>query len=149
MPNEERKFHWKAALWATALILAIPIALSFLVPVLYGVYVGFQSQGNTALVNERIRELTKSLGFSVFFLISVTVIAFWRGYALAKKVSERVRLHIAVAVGLALLVFFPLSLLIGSGNVVASLQQFVIQAMVVLGGAYLGAYLACRKATGS
>jgi hypothetical protein len=149
MPSEERKFHWIAAFWATALILAIPIALSFLVPVLYGVYVGFQSQGNTALVNERIRELTKSLGFSVFFLISVTVITFWRGYALTKKVSERVRLHIAVAVGLALLVFFPLSLLIGSGNVVASLQQFVIQSMVVLGGAYLGMYIAGRKATNS
>lgn len=141
---EEKTIKWTAIIWGAILIFIISTLLTAVVPTVYGTYIGFQTRGDMELVNEGVARVTGSVFFALYVYLSLALVALWRGFILAQKVTARLGLHIGLAAGLA----FLLPLLVGFilGQDIAALPELLFYALALFGGAYLGAYLASRRA---
>jgi uncharacterized membrane protein YedE/YeeE len=140
---EERTFNWISVVWSAILIFVLANILASAVPIIYGIYLGFQSQGDMDLVNEGVAAITNSPISAVYIFIVLALIALWRGYVLAKKVDTQISLHAGLAAGGVLLITIVVNLVFGES---ISWLQLLFQAAAIFGGVYLGAYLLSRKA---
>lgn len=143
MLNEERTFEWKAVVWAAILIFVLSILLMQLVPVVYGTYIGFQTRGDTELINEGVAGLVRSPFFIAYVYLSLAIVAWWRGAVLAGKVIDRIGLHVGIAAGLAVLAALALELVLSDSG--PEIVDFLLRVVATFGGAYLGAFLVSRK----
>lgn len=135
---EERTFQWKSVIWAAIVIFVLSNVLVSALPAIYGTYIGFQTRGDMELVNAGIESLLHSPGFVAYFYLCIAGIALWRGYVLARKVLERVHWHAGVAGAIAVVLPLILAFVAGDG---LSLVEWGLQAVAIIGGIYLGAYL--------
>jgi hypothetical protein len=135
---EERTFQWKSVIWTAIVIFVLSYVLIAVPPTLYGTYIGFQTRGDMELVNLGVENLQSSPAFALYFYLVLAGISLWRGFVLARKVSARVVLHVGVAGAIAAVLPLILAFVVGDG---LSLVGWGLQAVAIIGGIYLGAYL--------
>ena len=140
---EERAFQWKPVLWAAVVIFVLSTVLVSLVSAIYGTYIGFQTRGDMELVNLGVESLVRSPAFAIYAYLTLAGISLWRGFVLARKVSTRMVWHAGIAGAIAALL--PLLLAFVAGEDLA-LIEWGSQAVVIVGGIYLGIYFGQRKA---
>jgi hypothetical protein len=136
---EEKTFQWKPVLWAAILIFVLSSLLVSAVPAVYGTYIGFQTRGDMELVNAGVESVIQSSFFPLYYHLVLAAIGLWQGSVLAKKAKNRVGWHVGAAVGVTLLFSILADLFLGNG--VIQWQNLIFQALALLSGAYLGAYL--------
>lgn len=135
---EERTFQWKSVIWTAIVIFVLSYVLIPVPPTFYGTYIGFQTRGDMELVNLGVENLQSSPAFALYFYLVLAGISLWRGFVLTRKVSACVVLHVGVAGAIAAVLPLILAFVVGDG---LSLVGWGLQAVAIIGGIYLGAYL--------
>ncbi len=135
------EIKWTAIVWAALLMFVLPMLVIFLVPTIYGTYIGFSTQGDMAKVNAGLQSLGSSLIYQIVVYIVFALGALWRGYVLAKKLASRLLLQLGLAVLFTVLLVAAYFLIGSAGNLTAVWHDILIIAVMVLGGAYLGSLL--------
>ncbi len=136
---------WTTVIWAALLMFILPMLVIFLIPAIYGTYIGFSTQGDMAKVNAGLQSLGSSLIYQIVVYIVFALGALWRGYVLAKKVAGQLLLQLGIAVLLTVLLVAAYFMIGSAGNVAAVWDEILIIAVMVLGGAYLGSLLKPSK----
>ena len=139
---KEQGFQWQPVIWGAILIFVLSNLLVSALPAIYGTVIGFQTRGDMELVNAGVNSLIQSVWFATYFYLVLAGISLWRGFALAKKVHERVNLH-AAATG-AIAVVLPLILAFAAGDGL-TLVEWGLQIVAIMAGLYVGVYLPQRK----
>lgn len=140
--EEEREILWKSVVWSAVLIFFIPLVIQFAVPAVYATYVGFETRGDQARVNQAVMSIVSANLFWVFIYGFVFgLVAFWRGTVLAQKTSYHPEWHALAAAVLG--AAGALALMIAEGYYQVSYNVLLI--LAPLGGAYLAAYWASRR----
>jgi len=145
--TQEHSFSWKAFIVSAVLIFLLPVVANSSVTVPYSIYVGIQTRGDMDVIQERTLALTKSPILLTFFVIFIGLVAFWRGRVMARELGRRARLHIILAVIVALVLRTVLGI-IQSAPLVGFdflLPWLVAEWVISLVGGYLGASLAVQK----
>lgn len=104
MTQQQNMINWKAVLWSAALIFGIPALYNSIVLSGYGLYVGFQTRGDSELIQAGIQTLLGSLIFQATFYVVMVAVAFWRSRILMQQKSRQATTEIGIAVALAVMV---------------------------------------------
>ena len=131
---------WRAVVWAGLLMFIIPLLISFLVPTIYGTYVGFSTRGDMEQVNAAVQGLGSSIVYRIIMYAIFAAVALWRGYVLLKKVTSQQLLHVGIAVVIAAVLVFAYFIIV-SGGALGALMDALIFSVLLAGGAYLSTLL--------
>ncbi len=143
--EEERGFQWGSIIVAAIVIFVVAFAAQFIIGAIYPTIVGFQTRGDQEAITQAIQQLqTSPLMFVAALILFPALAGLWRGRALGKNIEYRPDLHAAAAGGLAAVIMFVINLVMSGGNVVGSLQPFVLWLICAGGGAFLGAKLVMK-----
>jgi hypothetical protein len=148
MTTQDHRLPWFSVVWSALLILLIPLLVSTLVIFCYALVIGFQTRGDTAVINQSIASFTTSAAFLAFSALVACLVAFWRGWALANRVSEKGHIHILIAAGLAILIRIVSVIFFSSTNLGFVLPWLGLEIIGTLGAGYGGAYLVARRNQG-
>ncbi len=102
--STESTFNWKAILISAGLIFVLPALYSTLVLSGYGFYIGFQTRGDSELIEAGIQTLNSSLIFQISLYGLMAAVALWQSQVLAKKVGDRAMTHTVIAIAIAVMI---------------------------------------------
>ncbi len=136
--ESQNGINWKAVLWAAVLMFVLPMIVIFLIPTIYGTYIGFSTRGDMNQVNAAVQALGSSLFYQVTVYVIFALVALWRGYILAKQVPGHFLAHLAISVALVALLVAGYFVLGSAGNIAAVWDDILIILLMVAAGGYLG-----------
>ncbi len=143
--ESQNGINWKAVLWAAVLMFVLPMIVIFLIPTIYGTYIGFSTRGDMNQVNAGVQSLGSSLAYQVAVYVIFALVALWRGYVLAKKVPGQFLMHLGIAV-LFTTILVAAYFVLGSGNITAVWDVILIILLMIAAGGYLGSLFKTSQA---
>lgn len=137
--QQRHTYPWSAVIWSSILLTAIPIVGALLVSVGYGVFVGFQTRGDSIAIDAAVQGLVAAGWYRALPKVLLALMALQRGVRLAEHPGEATRAVIGAALLTAALELLLALTIFGAGADLAVSLLVDIGIIVALG--LLGARL--------
>lgn len=108
-------YPWSAVIWSSILLTTIPIVGALMVSVGYGVFVGFQTRGDSVAIDAAVQGLVAAGWYRALPKVLLALVAFQRGVRLAQHPGEATRAVIGAALLTAALELLLALTLFGTG----------------------------------
>jgi hypothetical protein len=144
----DRTINWGSVFWSALLIFSIPVVVTLLTSVSYGVYIGFQVRGDQDAINAALEPFLASPIYQALPFVLTALVAFWRGRVMSRQ-SEGMPIFAVVIAALmaqALALLLTLTLFQSSLTSTVIVNLLITTSVAIVAG-IAGSYRARQSAT--
>ena len=145
MEQATRGLAWKAIVIALVVTIVLWLAFSTLVTISYGLYVGFQTRGDSDAINAQLALFTRSMPYILLSAVALGGLIFWRGTVMARTSASSFP-SMALVVILAVVTGATLGRVAGGLPFAPLLAQGAVQLAIALAAAYASTNRPARAA---
>lgn len=127
-----KDIRWGLVIGNTAWLAIVPWILQFVAANVYALYIGFQTRGDTQVIQQRLGELNQSGILTGIVLVIIALLAFWRSRAIARSEPEQLNLQLGALSVAVLLVDVLVCVALGR-TIIIALIAAVLTAAVLYG----------------
>jgi hypothetical protein len=132
----QQPFRIGAALGAGAVTFLIPTLVDFLIPIGYGVTVGFQTRGDVDVINQRVMAMMSTPFYLLAIFLVFAAVAFWRGRVLSRRAAGQPLVYAAVIAAVAVALAAGVNLVLRGDSPLSF--KTLVELVIVLGFSFLG-----------
>jgi cation transport ATPase len=128
---------WPQLLMTILIVCFLPWLAKLVIANGYALYVGFATRGDTNAIQEQISALSASPLFLIMELFLIGVVALWRSYALTRKGTPQVELHMLIAIAVAAVIQIIATITPGT-HWIHPIIGWALAVVAAYAGTYLG-----------